>query len=92
MSKFSLYSVSGSCTLLHFSLYFQVTPILGVLLIILCVIFVVEPVRGQIEKSQGEGEIVADEGVIIRHSWFNDVKHILRWWVIKIYVFVEYLI
>ena len=56
---------------------FQVTPILGVLLIIVCFIFVVEPVRGQIERCQDD--IIADEGVIIRHSWFNDVKHILRW-------------
>ncbi|XP_028400378.1 protein spinster homolog 3-like [Dendronephthya gigantea] len=54
----------------------RVTPFLGVLLIILCFIFVVEPVRGQIEKSQGD--IVADENVIIRHSYLNDVKHMLR--------------
>ena len=52
---------------------------LGVLLIILCVIFVVEPVRGQIERNHGESDVVADDGeVVIRHSWFNDVKHIFR--------------
>ncbi|CAB4028796.1 spinster homolog 1 isoform X2 [Paramuricea clavata] len=67
-------SVAGG----HWQWGLRVTPILGVLLIILCVIFVVEPVRGQIEKNQGQGEVIADEGVIIRHSWFNDVKHILR--------------
>ena len=52
---------------------------LGVLLIILCIIFVVEPVRGQIERNHGEDDVVADDSeVVIRHSWFNDVKHILR--------------
>ena len=61
------------------SLIFQVTPILGVFLIILCIIFVVEPVRGQIERNHGVNDVVADDGeVVIRHSWFNDVKHILR--------------
>ena len=58
---------------------FQVTPILGVLLIILCAIIVVEPVRGQIERSQGENDVSANEDVVILHSWVNDVKHILRW-------------
>jgi hypothetical protein len=55
MSKFSLYFLV-SCIRLHFSLYFQVRPILGAAPTILCVISVVEPVRWQIEKSQGEGE------------------------------------
>jgi ABC-type amino acid transport system permease subunit len=58
---------------------FQVTPVLGLILIILCLVFVVEPVRGQIERSQNENGIVADEEVIIRHSWLNDVEHILLW-------------
>jgi hypothetical protein len=52
---------------------------LGLLLIILCVLFVVEPVRGQIERSHGDNEVVADEGVVVRHSWLNDIKRILRW-------------
>ena len=58
---------------------FKVTPVLGVILLILCVIFVIEPVRGQIERNHGENDVVADGGdVIIRYSWFNDVCHILR--------------
>ena len=71
--------ITCCCYICLFVAIFQVTPVLGLILIFLCLVFVVEPVRGQIERSQNENGIVADEEVIIRHSWLNDVEHILRW-------------
>ena len=80
-TKGTIHSVSYHLNLLlhMFNCLFQVTPILGFFLMILCCIFVVEPVRGQIEKSQGENEVIVNEEVVIRHSWFDDVRQILRW-------------
>lgn len=43
----------------------------------MAVVFVVEPERGQIERSQVD---VVAQDVMVQHSWFDDMKHILRWY------------
>lgn len=53
---------------------------LGVVLIVLCVLLVVEPERGAIEKSQSNPEVVVDDkGVVVRQGWHNDIRQIIRW-------------
>ena len=53
---------------------------LGVILTILCLLFVIEPERGAVEKSQSNSEVLVDDGeVVVRHGWLNDIKQIVRW-------------
>ena len=67
---------------IYFALYFKVTPVLGVVGVLLTLVAVHEPKRGAIETKPHKTD-VADElsesvPLVQEHSYLEDLKKILR--------------